>query len=105
MRELTAKGAAALKTPSRYSDRDGLYLVVDSGGRHYWYLRYMLNDRRRDMSIGPERRISLATARGKAMKVRLELMNGIDPLASRDSRTGEIWPVVRGDCQTDLPPF
>jgi integrase len=85
--ELTAKGVAALKAPGRYSDGDGLYLVIDSGGRRYWFLRYMLNGRRRDMSIGPERRVSLAAARAEAMKARLSLLQGIDPLAARETRT------------------
>jgi integrase len=84
--ELTAKGVAALKAPGRYADGDGLYLVVDSGGRRYWHLRYMLNGRRRDMSLGPEKRVTLANARAEAMRARIDLMKGIDPLAAREKQ-------------------
>ncbi len=87
MGELTVKGVAGIKTQGRYADGDGLYLVVDSGGRRYWHLRYMLNGRRRDMSIGPERFVTLANARAEAMKARLELLKGVDPLASRETRS------------------
>lgn len=83
MGKLSSKGLAKLDQPGRYADGDGLYLFVDSKQRRYWQLRYMIGGRRRDMAIGPERNFSLAQAREAAMKLRLTLIQGIDPLEKR----------------------
>ena len=83
MGKLSSKALAKLDQPGRYADGDGLYLLVDSKQRRYWQLRYMITGRRRDMAIGPERNFSLAQAREAAMKLRLKLMQGVDPLEDR----------------------
>ncbi len=43
----------------------------------------MIGGRRRDMAIGPERNYSLSQAREAAMKLRLTLIQGLDPLEER----------------------
>ena len=83
MGKLSSKALAKLDAPGRYADGDGLYLFVDSKQRRYWQLRYMIAGRRRDMAIGPERNFSLAQAREAAMKLRLTLIQGLDPLEER----------------------
>jgi len=81
--KLTAKQVAALVEPGRYADGDGLYLSIDSKGRRYWLLRYRMDGKRRDMSMGPADTVSLATAREKALRARMDRQEGVDPLAAR----------------------
>ncbi len=83
MGKLTAKEVAGLTAPGRYTDGDGLMLYVDSQGRRYWQLRYRWEGKRRDLSLGPERAMSLRDARDEALKARLLLRDGIDPMAQR----------------------
>lgn len=89
--KLTARSVAGLSSKGRYGDGDGLYLLIDAEGRKYWQMRYMAAGRRRDMSIGPERRHSLAQARELARDAKAKLARGIDPLDARE-RAAE--PVV-----------
>jgi len=81
--KLSSKTLAKLDQPGRYAAGDGLYLFVDSKQRRYWQLRYMIGGRRHDMAIGPERHFSLGQAREAAMKLRLTLIQGLDPLEER----------------------
>jgi integrase len=81
--KLTAKQVEGLTAPGRYTDGDGLMLVVDSRGRRYWQLRYRIDGKRRDLSLGPVRMLSLREAREAAMKVRVQVRDGIDPVAQR----------------------
>lgn len=83
MGKLTVKQVAALFEPGRYLDGDGLYLSIDSNRRRYWLLRYQIDGKRRDMSLGPVDAVSLATAREKALRARMDKQDGIDPLAAR----------------------
>ncbi|WP_081818588.1 integrase family protein [Pseudomonas sp. PH1b] len=63
MRELNPKQVEHLTEPGRYSDDDGLYLVIKAGGNKSWLLRYQLNGKRRDMGLGPYPAVKLKTAR------------------------------------------
>lgn len=83
MGKLTTKGVAGLRQSGRYADGEGLYLVIDAGGRRYWCLRYMKAGRRRDMSLGRADRIALADARERAAEARRKLAEGIDPIDER----------------------
>jgi integrase len=81
--ELTAKQVESLSTPGRYTDGDGLMLVIDSAGRKYWHLRYTLAGKRRDLSLGPAKTLSLRQAREAAFEARLQIRKGVDPVAQR----------------------
>ena len=91
MGKLTAREVASLSKPGRYTDGDGLLLFIDSVGRKYWQLRYTFEGKRRDLSIGPERHLSLRDAREVAAKARLQIREGADPIASRQrAEKGEL---------------
>lgn len=91
MVKLTAKEVASLSKPGRYSDGDGLLLFIDSGGRRYWQLRYTLDGKRCDLSLGPERHLSLRDAREAAAKARSQIRDGVDPVKSRQkAKKGEM---------------
>ncbi|MCC2606926.1 Arm DNA-binding domain-containing protein [Planctobacterium marinum] len=54
--------------------------VAPKRGQPYWSLRYSLNGKRREKSIGKALQLSLAEARGLAEQERSKLREGLDPL-------------------------
>ncbi len=86
MGKLTAKGVEGLTAPGRYTDGDGLTLYVDSAGRRYWQLRYRLDDKRRDLSLGAVRTMTLREAREAAQNAQVLIRGGIDPIAARKKK-------------------
>lgn len=80
---LTAVQVRNLKEPGRYSDGNGLYLVVEPSGSKRWLLRIIVQGRRRDMGLGGAGLVLLAEAREKALAYRKLARDGGDPLAER----------------------
>ncbi|MCJ2023900.1 tyrosine-type recombinase/integrase [Methylobacterium sp. J-067] len=80
---LTTVQVRALKSPGRYADGHGLYLVVDPSGAKRWLLRIVVQGRRRDIGLGGVGLISLAEAREKALAYRKTARDGGDPMAER----------------------
>jgi integrase len=83
--ELTA-AAVKTRSPGRYADGNGLYLVVDPSGARRWMLRIIVRGRRRDMGLGGTQLVSLAQARETARDYRKIARSGGDPLAHRQSQ-------------------
>ncbi len=83
---LTAVAVRQLSTPGRYSDGNGLYLVVDPTGGRRWLLRIVVQRRRRDIGLGSARLVPLSTARETAIEMRRIARDGGDPLAERRKR-------------------
>jgi hypothetical protein len=48
-----------------------------------WTLRYQLNEKRRDMGLGPYPAVTLTEARKKANEARVLIARGSDPLATQ----------------------
>lgn len=72
------------KAPGRYGDGGGLYLEILPGGQRQWLLRYQLNRRRRDMSLGAVTdKNGLAAARAAARDAHGLIAKGIDPIEER----------------------
>ncbi|WP_438765331.1 tyrosine-type recombinase/integrase [Kushneria sp. TE3] len=67
----------------RYSDGDGLYLMVPQKGAPYWMLRYTLLGKRREMTLGKHAHLSLAEARAKAQDHQKLVQDGVDPIEAR----------------------
>lgn len=86
MGKLTAKGVEGLTAPGRYTDGDGLTLYVDSAGRRYWQLRYRFSDKRRDLSLGAVRTMTLRDAREAAYQAHALIRSGVDPISARKRR-------------------
>jgi integrase len=85
---LTAKNfRRCLTTPGRYRDTlgevKGLLLVVLNERNASWQLRYERNGRERWMGLGPARLIGVREARIRARAMRLQILDGIDPLDSK----------------------
>jgi integrase len=80
---LTPLRVSKLSDPGRYTDGNGLYLVIDQSGAKRWVLRTVVKGRRRDMGLGGIRIISLAEARTTAQRYRAIARNGGDPFEER----------------------
>nr|WP_299379704.1 site-specific integrase [uncultured Halomonas sp.] len=86
MGNFTAKKAQALiknGTPGRYSDGNGLYLMIPRKGAPYWMFRYTLAGKRRELTLDKYARLSLAEAREQAVEAQKTIRNGIDPIEER----------------------
>lgn len=77
---LTTIQVRQLKEPGRYTDGNGLYLVVDPSGAKRWLLRIVVRGKRRDIGLGGLSYISLAEAREKAATYRKIARDGGDPI-------------------------
>ena len=81
---LTTRTIEALKEPGRYSDGNGLYLVVRSGGSRQWAFLYRRQGKLKEMGLGsPAKAVTLAMARGLRDEARGHLARGVDPLEAR----------------------
>lgn len=74
-----------LKEPGYYPDGGGLYLQISPSLSKSWIFRFTLSGRAREMGLGPYPTIGLAEARGKANDCRRQLLDGIDPIESRNA--------------------
>src|SRR5438128_309260 len=81
---LSAKGVEKIKRPGYFCDGGGLYLQVSPSLTKSWIFRYSRDGRTREMGLGSVRDVSLADARVKASDARKQLIEGLDPIASRD---------------------
>ncbi len=86
MTKLNSLFVANVKTPGRYYDGNGLYLLVQkntvSGIRKSWVLRFAspITRKRRDLGLGGMTSVGLAEVRKKAVQIRSEIQSGADPL-------------------------
>jgi integrase len=71
--------------PGLYADGGGLYLQITAAGVKSWLFRYMRSGRARGMGLGPLHTIGLAEARVRALDCRRLLLDGVDPIESRDA--------------------
>jgi integrase len=94
MGKLTAVRVRSLKEPGRYSDGQGLMLVVGKDGSRKWVLRVQADGRRRDFGLGAAAQVSLAEARDAAATVRKQVKAGQDPRAEK-RRARETIPTFR----------
>ena len=88
MGKLTATGVRALKTAGSYGDGDGLFLIVGVSGASSWMVRAQKDGRRRDIGLGSAKKVTLATVRDRAARVRSQIEAGLDPVAERKKAAG-----------------
>jgi integrase len=81
---LTARAIEATRKPGRYSDGNGLYLVVRPGGSKQWMFLYRRESKLKEMGLGsPAKGVTLAMARGLRDEARKIMARGGDPLEAR----------------------
>ena len=69
--------------PGYHHDGGGLYLQVGRSGAMSWVFRYERHGRRRELGLGSFLLTPLAAAREKAIKIRMTLGEGREPVAAR----------------------
>ena len=85
-RKLTHVFISKSKKPGRYYDGGNcLHLLIKSNGSKFFIFRYQLNGKRHDMGLGNADRVSLSTARRKALEAKIALDQGEDPIQKRIS--------------------
>ena len=94
MGNLTALKIRSLKEPGRYSDGEGLILVLSGPGRGSWIVRFQSSGKRRDVGLGSLEHVSLAEARYAATAIRKQVRAGLDPVAER-KREQRVVPTFR----------
>ena len=80
---LTTITVRAKRTPGRYADGNGLYLVVDPSGSKRWVWRGVVQGKRCDLGLGSVQVVSLSDARHEALQCRRGARQGDDLLAAR----------------------
>lgn len=83
MGQLTVARIKAIREPGRYTDGDGLILVVKPSGAQSWVLRVRIGGERRDIGLGSTKVLTLAEARAKASDLRRDIARGVDPVAEK----------------------
>ncbi|MCV2892232.1 tyrosine-type recombinase/integrase [Lentibacter sp. XHP0401] len=81
---LSAAFCSTVKVAGKYSDGDGLMLIVTNTGSKRWGQRLVIRGKRRDLGLGSYPLVSLAQARVAASQNRQTARNGGDPLALRE---------------------
>lgn len=88
MKRLSVSAVKAATRPGRFSDGDGLYLVVQPGGSKSWVCRVQKAGNRRDFGLGSASKVSLSDARARAHEIRVQVEMGLDPLFERRKEKG-----------------
>ena len=86
--KLSARKAATVKEPGRYSDGGNLYLFISPNGGRRWTFLYRFKGKQHELGLGSaaEGQVSLAEARSRAAGERRLLSAGTDPRAAKEAR-------------------
>ena len=93
-----------LRRPGLHRAGVGLYLAVKSSGRRSWIQRVVINGKRRDIGLGGYPDVSLAQAREQAARNRIDIADGIDPLAGKRRVTTPTFREAADRTHTSLAP-
>lgn len=80
---LTVLAVKTAKDPGRYSDGNGLHLLVKASGARSWVQRIVIRGKRCDLGLGSADLVTLAEARGIAHENRKLAREGGDPLQAK----------------------
>ena len=76
-------------TKEKYTDGDGMYLLVMSSGK-YWRMDYRFADKRKTLALGTYPEITLSVARQRREAARKQLAHGIDPgVAKKEAKQAQ----------------
>lgn len=104
MKTLTAAQVKSLKEPGLHRAGVGLYLSVKSSGRRSWIQRVLINGKRRDIGLGGYPDISLAQAREQNARNRIDIADGLDPLALKRRLTTPTFRKAAESTHASLAP-
>ncbi|MEF8760800.1 MAG: Arm DNA-binding domain-containing protein [Candidatus Accumulibacter sp. UW25] len=83
--KLTALAVTRTTVPGYYSDGAGLWLQVSGSGSKSFVFRFTRAGKTREMGLGPAHTVSLTEARAKAREARVLLLEGRDPIDTRQA--------------------
>jgi integrase len=67
----------------RYAVGNGLYLRIANNNIGYWVIRYTINKKRREVTVGKYPELSLGDAKYHAAQIKVDVSNGVDPIAEK----------------------
>lgn len=73
------RGIKPMRSPRKFSDGGGLYLLVAPIGGRYWRYNYRFSGKQKTLALGIYPDVSLARARARHQAARRQLADGIDP--------------------------
>jgi len=94
MNDKQVKSLLRNKDAGIHSAGNGLYLRVNDKGLGFWFVRYSIFKKRREMSIGQYPQVSLADAAGQTAIIKQGLKENIDPLAEKARLTQKKFNTV-----------
>lgn len=68
---------------ARFADAGGMYLQVSPGGSKRWFLKYRVDGKEKQLSLGSYPAVSLTEARKARDAAKLQKSDGRDPVAAR----------------------
>ena len=78
----------------KFADGRGLWLWKRNQQRGQWFLRFVINGKRREMGLGAWPDVSIAEAREAAEEARKLVRKGIDPVQDRQKRKNQAAPLT-----------
>ncbi|MBQ0759449.1 MAG: tyrosine-type recombinase/integrase [Zhongshania sp.] len=81
--DLEIRNAAPREKPYKLTDGVGLYLLVHPNGSKYWQLRYRINGKGKELSLGVYPQVRGPDARSLAHDAKVKLKAGVDPVRER----------------------
>ncbi len=78
----------------KYAFGNGLYFRVSKEGTGFWIHRYVINKKRKEMTLGTYPEMSLAVANGEVALAKIKIKEEIDPLAQRNRADQNIYKTV-----------
>lgn len=82
------KAALRKGEPGRFAAGNGLYFRVTKEGNGFWVVRYTVNGRRREITLGRYPALSLASAAADTATLKAQVEQGIDPIAEKKRPDG-----------------
>lgn len=97
LNRLSARSVSAISEPGRHADGGNLYLLVSKTGAKSWVFMYRHNGAQRELGLGGQHAVPLATARRKATAYRQALAAGTDPRTLRAETTAPTFAVAAAE--------
>jgi integrase len=94
--DMAIRSAKPAVTP-RLKDGDGLYLLLQPNGSHWWRLDYSIGGKRKTLSLGTYPDTGLKAARDKADTARQLVAAGTDPSDLRKASKAELAKALDAD--------
>ena len=97
LQDVAVKAAKPKDKDYRLNDGDGLYLIVKTSGAKWWRFDYIINGKRKTLSLGTYPDTSLKSARKKADDSRISVADGIDPSDTRKQKAETVKKIIENE--------